>query len=97
MTDRGLDGAAHSVRTISKDNQFLRVMRAKNSDLPLHSIALMKASHDALLIGWAALPSPQNGVSFNAGSSQYSAGAEAARLILTGIWGWAIVDGGPAP
>lgn len=61
------------------------------------------ANYDALLdstSGWASQPIIQSGVTLSAGSGtgpQYTAGgnAEAGRNILTGTYGWTIVDAGP--
>ena len=56
-------------------------------------VTLSTENYDALLTGWSALPSLQNGVRFDAGSSQYC--AESARNILTDTpMSWVITDGG---
>jgi surface protein len=52
-------------------------------------------NYDALLIGWAALPSVQSGVTLNAGTVQYTPAASTARAVLTGVPNnWTILDGG---
>lgn len=56
---------------------------------------LSTANYDALLIGWAA-QTVQSGVSFHAGSSQYSAGAATVARASLVSDGWTITDGGPA-
>ncbi len=47
--------------------------------------------------GWASQATIQNNVPFNAYNVRYTAGgaAEAGRNLLTGTYGWTIVDGGP--
>jgi uncharacterized repeat protein (TIGR02543 family) len=55
---------------------------------------LSTANYDALLNGWADLPSLQDSVNFHAGSSVYSAAGAPGRAILEGTWGWTITDGG---
>ena len=52
-------------------------------------------NYDNTLIGWAS-QSLQSGVTFKAGTSQYSLGgaAEAARNTLINTYGWTITDGG---
>jgi surface protein len=46
--------------------------------------------------GWASQATIQSGVTFGAGSTQYTLGgnAEAGRNVLTGTYGWTITDGG---
>lgn len=61
--------------------------------------SLSTANYDLLLnntTGWASQATIQNGVSFSAGGTQYTLGgaAEAGRNVLTGTYGWTIVDGG---
>jgi len=55
---------------------------------------LSTPNYDALLIGWSTQPLI-NDVDFDAGTSQYSAAAAAARAVLA--HSWTITDGGPAP
>jgi len=57
---------------------------------------LSVANYDALLIGWAALPSLVAGLSFNGGFSQYSPAGAAARDYIISTYGWTFTDGGPA-
>ena len=50
-------------------------------------------NYDAILLGWSLLPLQQElDISFF--PTQYSAAAEAARLILTDTFGWFVTDGG---
>lgn len=63
------------------------------------SNALSTANYDAVLdstTGWASQATIQSGVSIHFGTAQYTLGgnAEAGRNILTGTYGWTIVDGG---
>jgi hypothetical protein len=62
----------------------------------LRDTGISTTSYDDLLIGWEAQV-PSSGVSFDAGSSQYTAGgaAETARTSLVNTYGWSITDGGP--
>jgi len=61
------------------------------------NVTLSTTNYDSLLIGWEAL-TLQNGVSFNGGGSQFSAGAAAtARADIISNFSWTIVDGGQAP
>jgi hypothetical protein len=56
-------------------------------------VTLSTANYDALLIAWAQLD-VQNDVSFDAGSSTYSAAAADARQVLISVQAWDITDGG---
>lgn len=58
--------------------------------------SLSQTNYDHLLSGWSGQSVKPN-VSFNAGSSRYSAASQAARNFLTGNNGWTITDGGVAP
>ena len=60
------------------------------------STQLSSNNYDALLIGWSELDL-HNGLSFNAGSSQYTPSAAAAREAIITDDGWTINDGGLAP
>jgi len=57
---------------------------------------LSTANYDALLIGWGAQVVVV-GLEFDGGYSTYTSGgaAEAARTVLTDVYGWIILDGGP--
>ena len=62
--------------------------------------AFSTTNYDLLLdstTGWSSQATIQNNVSTSFGTTQYTAGgnAEAGRNILTGTYGWTIVDGGP--
>lgn len=57
-------------------------------------VALASGNYDALLLGWAARPVLQSGVSFSGGVSQYSGAAAAARQSLIDTYEWVITDGG---
>lgn len=60
-------------------------------------VALSTANYDALLQGWSQ-QAVQEGITFDAGDSQYSSGAPAdARQTLIDEYDWSITDGGPAP
>ena len=63
------------------------------------NVQLTTTNYNNILIGWAALPSLQTGVTFSGGNSQYSvapSAAATARLALTsGPNSWNITDGGP--
>ncbi len=54
---------------------------------------LSQPHYDPLLVGWAGLPSLQNNVIFDAGTSMYCIGLPA-RNILTNTYNWTINDGG---
>ena len=62
----------------------------------LLSETLSTTNYDALLIAWSA-QSLNSGITAHFGDSKYTPGgaAEAARLVLTGTYGWTITDGGP--
>jgi len=51
-------------------------------------------NYDAALIAWSQLISPQNNVTWNAGTNKYSSSAANARNILTSTYNWTINDGG---
>lgn len=59
------------------------------------NIGLSRENYDSTLIGWAGLPSLQNNVPFDAGSSSYCSG-ESARSKLIVDHGWTITDAGKA-
>jgi surface protein len=66
-----------------------------NMNQIFQGVTLSTVNYDSLLIGWASLDTLQNDVDFHGGFSKYSAGAATtARGILTGTWGWNIIDGG---
>ena len=54
---------------------------------------LSKVNYDSLLQSWNSLPSLQNGVLFNGGTSQYCSG-ETARQNIINTYGWTIIDAG---
>lgn len=57
---------------------------------------LTTPNYDALLIGWAAQPTIQSGVTLSVIPCGYTAAtAQASRDILTGTYSWTITDGGP--
>ena len=61
------------------------------------SAGLSDAHYDALLTGWAALPTLQSNVTLDAGTSQYlSTAAATARQSIIDTYGWTISDGGQA-
>jgi surface protein len=60
----------------------------------LEGVTLSPANYDALLIGWEPLDL-QDGLTFDAGSSRYTAAAEAARQAIIDDDGWTISDLGP--
>lgn len=57
--------------------------------------ALSTENYDAILNGWASLPSLQEGVLLGS-SAEYSTDAESARNVLVNTHGWIIYDGGLA-
>jgi surface protein len=59
----------------------------------LEGAGLSPSNYDALLTGWAQLDLV-DGLSFDAGSSQYTSAAEAARQAIINDDGWTIADGG---
>lgn len=59
----------------------------------LRNVELSSANYDALLIGWDQLDL-QDGLTFNAGSSQYTSAAQSARQAIINDDGWTINDGG---
>ena len=57
---------------------------------------LTTANYDALLVGWAAQPVIQSGVTLSIVPCQYTAAtSQAARDLLTGTYSWSISDQGP--
>jgi surface protein len=67
-----------------------------NADMNSPDSATNQTNYDALLVSWAA-QTLQSGVTFNMGTTKYSASAVAARATLTGTYGWTVNDGGVAP
>ncbi len=70
------------------------VSRVSNMSDMFKNETLSTANYDATLTAWSMLPL-QNGVTFNAGNSEYSPGtAETARQKIIDDFGWTIIDGG---
>jgi len=67
-----------------------------SGDMNSPDSATNQANYDALLLSWAAQVL-SSGVTFNMGTTKYSAAAAAARATLTGTYGWTVNDGGVAP
>jgi parallel beta-helix repeat protein/surface protein len=63
-----------------------------------HGVTLSTTNYNSLLTGWSALPSLQNDISFDGGTSQYSSGAPAlARQSIIDNYNWSFTDGGIEP
>lgn len=62
----------------------------------LEGAELSSSNYDALLIGWEQLDL-QDGITFNAGTSQYTKAGEEARQSIITDDNWTIIDGGPTP
>jgi surface protein len=69
------------------------VSSVRYMDAMFYGVTLSTSNYDNLLIGWAQL-TLQNDVGFNAGGSQYSSAAAAARQYIITTYGWTISDGG---
>jgi surface protein len=67
-----------------------------NVDMNSPDSATSQANYDALLLSWAA-QALRPGVTFDMGTTKYSAAAVAARATLTATYGWTVNDGGLAP
>ena len=64
-------------------------------DLNSPNSGASQAHYNALLVAWEAEAPLQTGVTLDMGTTRYSAAAAgAARAVLTGVYGWAINDGG---
>ncbi len=72
------------------------VSQVRNMANMFRRAGLSTDNYDKLLIGWNSLPSLQNNVRFNGGSSRYCEGTEA-RCQLASNYGWRITDGGKDP
>lgn len=71
------------------------VASVTNMGFMFSGVTLSTANYDAMLIGWASLPTLQSNVGFNGGNSKYSPGAAAnARSRLINDHSWTINDGG---
>ena len=66
-----------------------------SGDLNDPDSATNQNNYDALLGSWSLQPL-LFGLTFDMGSTKYSAATAAARTILTGTYGWTINDGGQA-
>ena len=65
----------------------------KMSDM-FKDVTLSTNNYNNILIGWAG-QTVNNDINFNGGNSKYSPGEAAdARAVLTGTYGWTIIDGG---
>lgn len=85
--------------SFNQDISAWSIASLTNASLMLNSTALNTANYDLLLdstTGWASQATIQNGVTFDAAPAQYTLGgnAEAGRNVLTGTYGWTIIDGG---
>lgn len=67
-----------------------------NMERMFKDAGLSLTNYDKTLIGWSDLPSLQNNVVFDAGSSQYC-DSENARQSIMDIYGWTISDNGKLP
>jgi hypothetical protein len=67
-----------------------------NADMNSPDSATNQANYDALLLSWAAQVG-NSGITFDMGTTKYSAAAVAARATLTATYGWTVNDGGLAP
>ena len=67
-----------------------------NADMNSPDSATNQANYDALLVSWAAQVT-NSGITFDMGTTKYSAAAVAARATLTATYGWTVNDGGLAP
>jgi uncharacterized repeat protein (TIGR02543 family) len=85
----------HLAIAFDRDLGAWDVSNVANMHDMFHEIRLSTGNYSSILIGWAALPSLQHDVDFNAGHSKYNATAAAARQELTSTYGWTITDGGP--
>ena len=65
------------------------------ADLNQPDSATNQTNYDALLLAWAA-QALQPGVTFDMGTTKYSAAAAASRTTLTTVYGWTVNDGGEA-
>ena len=64
-----------------------------NMSLMFEGVRLSTSNYDALLAGWASLPSLRSSITFSGGFSTYC-NSEAARNTLINTYGWTITDGG---
>ncbi len=79
--------------SFNKDIGAWDVSNVNTMDAMFLGGGLSTVNYDNTLIGWAALPTLQDNVLFDAGSSMYCMG-KVARDILTDVYTWIIADSG---
>ncbi|MFP2997348.1 BspA family leucine-rich repeat surface protein, partial [Spongiivirga sp. MCCC 1A20706] len=88
-TEQMFDGASN----FDQDLGNWDVGNVSNMNNMFRGVTLSSQNYDGLLIGWNSLPSLQNNITLDFGSSTYCAGASA-RANLINTYNWSITDGG---
>ncbi len=90
-----MSGMFSNATSFNQDIGSWNVSQVANMPGMFNNVTLSPENYDSLLIGWNKL-SLQTGVNFHAGSSKYTAAAQAARDNLDAANGhnWTITDGG---
>ncbi|MHA1355055.1 MAG: BspA family leucine-rich repeat surface protein [Candidatus Heimdallarchaeota archaeon] len=89
-----MDSMFSRATNFNQDIGNWNVSRVIGMSYMFDEITLSTTNYDSLLIGWSQL-NLQTNVNFNAGNSQYSAGAAAdARESIINNYSWSIADGG---
>jgi surface protein len=80
-------------------NQYIggwNISKVTDMESMFYNVSLSQTNYDNLLSAWS-LQIVQPNVTFNAGTSKYTASSQAAKDILTNGKSWIIYDGGVAP
>ena len=85
-----------AAENFNQDISSWDVSNVTNMNGMFRSAQLSTENYDALLNGWASLPSLQENVNFDGGLSAFSGEGLDARNALISTYGWIITDGGIA-
>ena len=88
-----MSGMFNGVDAFNQDIGSWNVSQVTNMGSMFSGATLSPENYDALLTGWNAQTLQAN-VTFDAGNSQYTAAAQAARDDITATYNWTITDGG---
>ena len=98
----GMNSMLHNCNLFKQDLSAWTVTACTNftnfytADMNAPNSVISQTNYDALLLLWAT-QALRSGVTFDMGTTKYSAAAVAAHSTLTGTYGWTVNDGGAVP